>query len=82
MARETVYLVQAYTQGKRAKLNPDTPIRCRSPERAQMTAERLSITKAGVVAFSTSGDPDLGEYDDEPVILFRTGRLPIQFGDV
>jgi hypothetical protein len=81
MARETVYLVQSYTQGKRAKLIADAPVRCKSPERAQMTAERLATTKAGVVAFSTSGDPDLGEYDDEPVILSKTGRLPAQFGD-
>jgi len=79
MARETVYLVQAYTQGKRARLNADPPIRCKSPDSALKTAERLTGTKAGVVAFSTSGDPELGEYDDEPVIFFRTGRLPAQF---
>jgi hypothetical protein len=81
MARETIYLVQAYTQGKRARLNPDTPIRCKSPEAAQKTAERLATTKAGVVAFSTSGDAELGEYDDEPVVLFKVGRLPAQFQD-
>jgi len=81
MARETVYLVQAYTQGKRTRLNADTPVRCKSPETALRTAERLSMSKAGVVAFSTSGDADLGEYDDEPVIFFKTGRLPPQFQD-
>jgi hypothetical protein len=81
MARETIHLVQAYSEGKRARLITDTPIRCKSAERAQMTAERLSATKAGVVAFSTSGDPELGEYDDEPLILFKSGRLPVQFGD-
>jgi len=81
MARETVYVVQAYTQGKRARLNADTPIRCKSPESAQKTAERLATTKAGVVAFATSGDADLGEYDDEPVFLFKAGRLPTQFQD-
>jgi hypothetical protein len=79
MARETVYLVQAYTQGKRARLSADPPIRCKSPEAALKTGERLSSSKAGVVAFSTSGDPELGEYDDEPVVFFRTGRLPTQF---
>ena len=81
MARETIHLVQAYTQGKRARLIAETPVRCKSPERAMMTAERLAATKAGVVAFSTSGDPELGEYDDEPVIIFKAGRLPMQFGD-
>jgi hypothetical protein len=81
MARETVYIVQAYTQGKRTRLNPDTPIRCKSPDAARRTAERLATTKAGVVAFSTSGDADLGEYDDEPVVFFTVGRLPAQFQD-
>jgi len=81
MSHETIHLVQAYSEGKRAKLITDTPIRCQSPERAQMTAERLAATKAGVVAYSMSGDPELGEYDDEPVILFRAGRLPVQFED-
>jgi hypothetical protein len=82
MARETIYLVQAYTtQGKRVRLNADTPIRCKSPESALKTAERLGTIKAGVVAFSTSGDAELGEYDDEPVVFFKIGRLPVQFQD-
>ncbi len=79
MARETIYVVQAYTQGKRARLNPDSPISCKSPDHARRTAERLAASKIGVVAFSTSGDVDLGEYDDEPVVIFKTGRLPAQF---
>jgi hypothetical protein len=31
------------------------------------------------VAFSTSGDAELGEYDDEPTIIFKAGRLPAAF---
>lgn len=81
MARETVYIVQAYTEGKRARLNADPPIRCKSPESAQKTAERLATTKIGVIAFATSGDAELGEYDDEPVVFFKSGRLPAQFQD-
>jgi len=60
MARETVYLVQSYTQGKRTRLIADAPVRCKSPDSALRTAERLAMTKAGVVAFSTSGDAELG----------------------
>jgi hypothetical protein len=81
MARETVHIVQAYTQGKRARLAADTPIRCKSPEAARKAAERLATSKAGVVAFSTSGDANLGEYDDEPVVFFKAGSLPAQFQD-
>jgi hypothetical protein len=81
MARQTIYLVQAFKQGRGTRLNADTPISCKSPELARRTAERLAEAKAGVVAFSTSGDPELGEYDEEPVIFFRTGRLPAQFAN-
>jgi hypothetical protein len=81
MARETIFLVQAFSPGKGLRLKPDTPIRCKSPDTARRTAERLATGKAGVVAFSTSGDADLGEYDEEPVVLFKTGRLPAQFED-
>jgi hypothetical protein len=79
MARETVYLVQAFRAGKGARLNADTPIRCKSSDRAHRTAERLALTMVGVVAFSTSGDAESGDYDEEPVIIFRSGRLPALF---
>jgi hypothetical protein len=82
MARETIYLVQAFKPGKGARLNADAAIRCKSSDGARRTAEGLALTRAGVVAFSTSGDAELGEYDDEPTIIFKTGRLPAPFADV
>jgi hypothetical protein len=33
-----------------------------------------------VSSFATSGDADLGEYDEEPVIILKAGRLPPPFG--
>ena len=79
MALETLYLVQAFKAGKGARLIADTPIRCRSSDAARRTAENLTMTKAGVVAFATSGDAELGEYDEEPTIIFKSGRLPAPF---
>jgi len=35
-----------------------------------------------VIALSTSGDQELGDYDDEPTLLFKAGRLPAQFEDM
>ena len=61
MARETVYLVQAFTSGKGTRLTADTPVRCRSPELARRKAEDLVPSWAGVVAFSTWGDAELGD---------------------
>lgn len=79
MSRETVYIVQSYNTGKGNRLKADPPIPCKSADAAQRTAERLAQTKLGVVAFASSGDQELGEYDDEPVVLFRSGRLPEAF---
>lgn len=79
MPRETIYLGQAFRIGKGARLSADTPIRCKSSYTASRTAESLATTKAGVVAFATSGDAELGEYDEEPTIIFKTGRLPAPF---
>ena len=79
MARETIYLVQAFRSGKGARLVADPPIRCKSSESALRSAENLAPTKVGVVAFSTSGDAELGEYDEEPKIIFKAGRLPAPF---
>ena len=79
MTRETVYLVQAFTQGKGQSLKGDAPIPCKSAEGARRTAERLASSKVGVVAFSSSGDAETGDYDDEPTIILRIGRLPVAF---
>ncbi len=81
MARETFYLVQAFTAGKGTRLTADTPLRCRSVEVARKRAEDLAPSRAGVVAFSTSGDAELGDYDDEPAIIFKAGRLPPSFDE-
>jgi hypothetical protein len=81
MARETFFLVQSFRLAKGARLTADPPVRCRTPEVARKRAEDLVETRAGVVAFSTSGDADLGDYDDEPTILFKAGRLPSTFDD-
>src|SRR5665213_1993527 len=63
VTRETIYLVQAFQAGRGTKLNADATIRCKSAEGARKSAEGLALTRAGVVAFSTSGDAELGEYD-------------------
>jgi hypothetical protein len=81
MTRETIYLVQAFIAGKGNTLRADTPIPCKSADAARRAAERLAPSKVGVVAFATAGDAELGEYDEEPTIIFKTGRLPANFED-
>jgi uncharacterized protein (DUF169 family) len=80
MAREAIYLVQAFKAGKGARVNAETSIRCKSSDTACWATENFATTKAGVVTFAKSGDAELGEYgDDEPTIIFKAGRLPALF---
>lgn len=81
MARETVHIVQSYVAGKGNRLKAEPPVACKSADAAQRMAERMALVKIGVMAFSSSADAELGEYDDEPVIIFKAGRLPPQFDD-
>lgn len=81
MVREIIYLVQTFRTGKGARLVADEPMRCKSSDAARIRAESLATTKAGVVAFASSGDADSGEYDEEPTIIFRAGRLPPPFDE-
>jgi hypothetical protein len=79
MARETTYFVQAFNAGKGDELKADAPIACKSATGALRTAERPALSKLGVVAFSSTGDPEMGDYDDQPTVIFRNGRFPAAF---
>jgi len=79
MVRQTTYVVQAFNAGKGGNLKADSPIVCNTESGALRTAERLALSKLGVVAFSSSGDAEMGDYDDEPTVFFRKGELPAGF---
>ena len=79
MARETTYLVQAFVAGRGSGLKAEKAVACKSGEAACRMAERMAASKLGVVAFSTTGDAESGDYDEEPTILFKAGRLSAQF---
>lgn len=83
MARETIHLVQAFTAGRgRARFTAEPAVACRTAEDARRKAERLSPLRLGVVAFSTSADTEMGDYDDNPVLLFKSGDLPPPFDEL
>ena len=65
MAKETVYIVQSYIAGRGKSLK----------------AERLGPLRVGVVAFAATADVEMGDYDENPVILFKMGRLPFPFAE-
>ena len=79
MARETVHIVQAYVRGRGKGLKAEQQVGCKTAEEARRKAERLGPLRVGVVAFSATADTELGDYDENPVILFRSGELPVPF---
>jgi hypothetical protein len=79
MARETIYFIRAFDAGPGGSLKADAPIACRTETGALRTAQRLALSKVGVVAFSSTGDPEMGDYDDEPIVIFRQGQFPSDF---
>ena len=82
MARETVYIVRSYVRGRGKGLKGEQQVGCKTAEEARRKAERLGPLRVGVVAFSATADTELGDYDENPVILFRSGELPHPFTEV
>ena len=78
MARETMYFVQGFTE-RRGALTAAAPTRCKDEAAARRALAHLGATAAGAVAFSSSGDAELGDFDDEPVILAVVGIVPEHF---
>ncbi len=81
MAQETVYIVQAYVAGRGKGLRAEQQVGCKTAEEARRKAERLAPLRLGVVAFSATADTEMGDYDENPVILFKSGQLPPPFDD-
>ena len=81
MAKETVYIVQSYVAGRGKGLKAEPQVGCKSAEEARRKAERLGPLRLGVVAFAATADVELGDYDEDPVILFKSGQLPHPFAD-
>jgi len=81
MARETVYILQSYVAGRGKALKAEQQVGCKTAEEARRKAERLAPLRLGVVAFSATADTELGDYDENPVILFRSGQLPHPFSE-
>ena len=81
MASETVYIVQSYVRGRGRGLKAEQQVGCKTAEEARRKAERLAPLRPAVVAFSATADTEMGDYDENPVILFRSGPLPHPFND-
>ncbi len=81
LAQETVYIVQSFRAGRGTRLLADPSVACKSELTARRTAERLAQSRVGVIAWSRTGDAELGDFDEEPVVFFRAGRIPAELDD-
>lgn len=75
----THFVVQAYRKGKRGKIEAEEPKVARDENNCLAMAERLALSRHAVIAFSRTGDPDTGDFDD-PVILATHGAVPDHLG--
>ena len=82
MASETVYILQTYIAGRGRSLKAEQQVGCKTAEEARRKAERLAPLRLGVVAFAATADTELGDYDENPVILFKSGQLPHPFSEL
>ncbi len=76
MPRETVHILQTYVAGRGKSLKAEPQVGCKTAEEARRKAERLAPLRLGALAFSMTVDVEMGDYDETPVILFKSGRLP------
>lgn len=75
----THYVVQAYRKGKRGKVEAEEPKIARDENNCRSMAERMALSRHAVIAFSRTGDPHTGDFDD-PVILAKHGDVPEHLG--
>ena len=66
----TMYFVALpFVRKYEGDLAPSEARECPSGYIAEREAQRLGLTHAGAVAFSRSGDPRTGEFEDAKVLL-------------
>lgn len=78
MASTTYYAVQPFENARSGRSKVLQPIVANNGPDAVRKAERLAKEKGGAIAFSRTGDDDIGDFD-EPQILGRFGDVPREF---
>lgn len=75
MPNVTYWAVLPFVRDEDGNLCPDEAVECQSPSAATARARALATAKAGAVAFSRTGDPEIGEWADA-VVIARAGDTP------
>ena len=72
----TYHVVVAFDRGAEGDLKPGEAREVMSPVVAERRARALALETAGALAFSRTGDPATGEFQDA-VILARFGEVAL-----
>lgn len=71
----TYYVVLTFIENDEGDLIAEEPREAQSRGQAEAAARSLKGQKAGVIAFSRTGNPDVGEF--QPAVeIVRYGRVP------
>lgn len=75
MSTTTYYVVQPFEMTRAGRLIASTAMAAQTAPQAVRMAERQAAGKAGAVAFSRTGDPETGDFEDA-VLLGTFGQVP------
>ncbi|MGE0627585.1 MAG: hypothetical protein AB7O43_07130 [Hyphomicrobiaceae bacterium] len=75
MGSTTYYVAMAFRRNEEGELIALDPIEAPTPAAAVSRARSLAAKEAGAIAFSRTGDPELGEFQDA-VVLVALGDVP------
>ena len=75
MGNITYDVAMGFERDEAGELVAMDPLEVRTSSAAVARARSLATTKAGAVAFSRTGDPELSDFADA-VILFAQGEVP------
>ncbi len=76
MASVTYYVVVTFDRNEAGELEPGEPREAPSATAAMHLAASLARSHAGVIAFSRTGDPATGEFEDGAV-LSQAGEVDL-----
>ncbi|WP_156751120.1 hypothetical protein [Mesorhizobium sp. AA23] len=71
----TYFVVQSFNFTPKGAIAARAAVEVQDIEHALRLAEKLAECSAGVVAFSRTGDPSTGEFEDA-IILYANGIVP------
>ena len=81
MARITYYVALPFVRGDDGSLAAEGGVECPSPHAAVGRARTMAHGKAGAVAFSRNGDPELGDFEPA-VVLAVFGEVPADLSEL